>query len=132
MGLFSNIQIALDTTLATVPSVPPIAWSNVDYKSIIGTMFIRPTLLPANASMATLNGAQKNIGIYQIDIFSPINVARSTSLALADRIKSTFTSSRVITANSDKIWILQIDLGKGERQDAWDHIFVDIHYNCIS
>lgn len=132
MGVFNNIQIAMDTTLAAVSSVPPIAWSNVEYIPIQGTTFVRPTLMPAGSQMATLNGTSRNPGIYQVDIFSPSGKGQGAALVVADAIKTKFESNRTITAGSNKIFILQVSLGKGERENAWDHIFVEVHYLCIS
>ena len=132
MGVFSNIQNAMDTTLAAVSSVPPIAWSNVEYIPVQGTTFVRPTLMPAGSTMLTLNGTLRNPGIYQVDIFSPSGKGQGAALTVADNIKAHFESSRTITAGSDKIFILQVSLGKGERENAWDHIFVEVHYYCVS
>ncbi len=132
MGVFSNIQTAMDTTLASTPSVPPIAWSNVEYTPTIGTTFVRPTLMPAGSQMATLNGTLKNPGIYQVDIFTPVGKGEGAALIIADRIKMHFEANRRLVANSDTIFILQVSLGKGERENAWNHIFVEVNYYCIS
>lgn len=132
MGVFSNIQKAMDTTLASVSAIPPIAWSNVEYIPTQGATFVRPTLMPAGSQMATLNGTSRNPGIYQIDIFTPSGKGQGASLVIADAIKIKFESNRRIAANSDTIFILQVSLGKGERENAWDHIFVEVHYYCIS
>ena len=133
MGVFNNIQSALDTTLAGVSSIPHIVYQNVEYIPVQGTTYVRPTLLPANSPLLTISGAQKYAGIYQVDIFSPTGKGRGAALTIAENIKTAFiANNRTITAGSDKIWVLQVNIGKGERQDAWDHIFVEIYYNCIS
>ncbi len=132
MGVFSNIQIAMDTTLASVTSVPVIAPSNVEYIPTLGTPYVRSTLEPAGSAMATLDGTVKNPGVYHIDIYTPTGYGRGAALTIADNIKAAFELERRIATNSDTIFILQVSLGKGERENAWDHIFVEVHYYCIS
>ncbi len=82
--------------------------------------------------MATLNGTLKNPGIYQVDIFTPVGKGEGAALIIADRIKMHFEANRRLVANSDTIFILQVSLGKGERENAWNHIFVEVNYYCIS
>ncbi len=132
MGTYSNIQAALDTALAAVTSVPPIAWSNVEYIPTQGTTFVRSTLIPAGSSMATLSGTSKHPGIYQVDIFSPSGKGPGAALVVADNIKSYFEAHRRLVSGSDTVFILAVSLGKGDRQDAWNHLLVEINYYCIS
>jgi hypothetical protein len=132
MGVFSNIQRALDTQLATLSGLPAVAWPNAKYVPVIGTTFIRPTVLPASSSLYTLNEVRHNPGIYQVDIFTEVEKGLNASLTLADSIKALFETDRRLTAGSDTIFIKQVSLGKGERQDAWNHIYVEINFECYS
>ncbi len=132
MGVFSNIQAALDTKLATLSGLPSVAWDNTKFIPTLGTTFLRPTLLPASSSLFTLNEVRRNPGIYQVDIFTEVEKGPSAGLALADSIKTLFEGARRLTAGADTIFIKQVSLGKGERQDAWNHTFVEINYECYS
>jgi hypothetical protein len=132
MGSFSNIQRGLDTTLATLGGLPAVAWANVNYKPVLGTTYLRPSVLPASSTLMTLNEVRRNPGIYQVDIFTEAEKGLSAGLTLADSIKALFEAARRITSGSDTIFIKQISLGQGERQDSWNHIFVEINYECYS
>lgn len=132
MGVFSNVQRALDTQLATLSASPPVAWSNVKYTPVVGTSYLRPTILPANSELTTLTDHKRNPGVYQVDIFTEVEKGEGAGLTLADSIKSLFEGNRRLTAGSDIVFIKQISLGRGERQNAWNHIFVEIHYECYS
>ncbi len=132
MSVFTNIQTALDTALASVPSVPPIAYSNIEYLPVQGTTYLRSTVLPATSSLFTLNDVHRNPGIYQVDIFFPTGKGNGAALGIADAIKTTFQTNRRLSSGGDIVFIKEISLGKGERQDAWEHIFVDISYECLS
>lgn len=132
MGVFSNVQRALDTQLATLGGLPAVAWDNVRYKPVLGTTFLRPTVLPASSVLTTINDVKKNPGIYQVSIFTEAEKGMSAGLALADSIKALFETNRRLTAGSDTVFIMNINVGRGERQDAWNHIFVEINYECYS
>lgn len=132
MGTFNNIQIALDTALAAVPSIPPVAWANTKYTPVAGTTFVRPTLLPATSVLKTLNEYKNYPGLYQIDIFTPLEKGEGAGLVVADAIKTYYEAHRRLVANSDTIFVKEVSLGKGERQDAWNHIYVEIKYDCYS
>ena len=132
MGVFSNIQAALDTQLATLSGLPAVAWPNVRYVPVLGTTYLRPTLLPSNSVLNTVAGMSKHPGIYQVDIFTEAEKGQGAGLTLADSIKTLFEASRRLTAGSDTIFIKSVSVGKGERQDAWNHIFVEINYECYS
>lgn len=132
MSVFRNIQAALDTTLSTVPSISDIAWESVEYTTKFGMDFVRPTLLPARSVLETLAGANKNTGIYQVDIFSYSGDGKGAGLTVADSIKTHFESNRRIVAGSNIIWIMQISLGKGVQEGSFYHIFLEINYYCLS
>lgn len=132
MGVFSDIQAALDTTLAAVSSIPPIVYSNVGYTPVQGTTFVRATVLPAASTLFTLNEVRKNPGIYQVSIFTPVGKGLGAALTVADSIKSYFESHRRIVQGSNTIFVMQVSIGKGEREDAWEHIFVEINYECYA
>ncbi len=131
MGVLTNIELALHTRLATLGSSPPVAWPNVAYTPTQNTTFIRPTLLPAQTRLETLAGQQVHSGIYQIDIYVPLEKGVSVLNTWLDAVETLFSSSKTLTA-TDRIFIQATGRGRTERQDAWYTGFVEIQYICYS
>jgi hypothetical protein len=132
MGVFKNIQAALDTKLATLSGIPAVKWPNTTYTPVSGTTFLRPTLLPNTSSLASLTAYQMHRGIYQIDIFVELEKGPSAMLALQDSIKNLFENGRSLTAGSDTIYIQAISPGQGRLEEAWFVGHIDINYICYS
>ena len=125
---FKNIQIALDTALKLVPSVPTIAWPNTLFTPTIGTPFVVPNLLPAANTVSTSVETYK--GIYQIDINVPINKGTSQIYAIADAIK-TYFQAKSLVANGQTTLIQAVSLGLVQRDNAWYSTNVDINYSSF-
>ncbi len=132
MGVFSNIQRALDTHLNILANRPYIAWPNTKYEPINGSTYMRPTVLSANSTLQTLNDVHRNPGIYQIDIFVPLEKGLNSALSLVDDIKDHFESDRTLTAGGDTVMIQNITLGQLERQEAWFRVYLEVNYICYS
>jgi len=131
MGVFTNIEIALNTRLATLSSIPPVAWPNIAFVPVENATFLRPTLMPVSSQLNQLNGVELHKGIYQVDVFVPLEKGIATIDGLLDGIKSLFSSSKTLTA-TDTIFIQEVGLGKAQRQESWFVGFVEIHYLCYS
>ncbi len=132
MGVFSNIQRALDKRLALLPNIPFVAWPNTKTAPGISQTYLRPTLLPAKSTLYTLNDENFNPGIYQIDIFTPLNLGVGAALDLADNIKSLYEQARTIVEGSDTIYIQEVSLIKGDRSDTYFMMSLDVSYICYS
>lgn len=130
-GVFHDIQIALDTVLSNTPNMPLIAWENVEFVTEFGSSFLRPTLIPAKSVLVTLDGSEEHKGIYQIDIFTQAGKGVGEAMILADEIYNSY-SGKTLKTNTSTIWIMNIGIGKGEKEEAWDHHFVEINYLCIA
>ncbi len=131
MGVFSNIEIALNTRLATLSPLPVVAWPNMAFKPVENTLFLRPTLLPVGSSLNQLNGQERHKGIYQVDIFVPLEKGVLVLNNLLDSVKSLFSSNRTLSA-TDIVYIQEVGIGRAQRQEAWFVGFVEIHYLCYS
>ena len=125
---FKNIQIALDTALNSVPSVPTIAWPNTLFTPTLGTPFVVPNLLPSANTVSTSVETYK--GIYQIDINVPINKGTSQIYAIADAIK-TYFQAKSLVANGQTTLIQAVSLGPIQRDNAWYSTNVDINYSSF-
>lgn len=132
MGIFTDIEAALNTKLSTLNSLPQVQWPNVDFTPTQGTVFIRPTILPASGDLATLSGQYNHKGIYQVNIFCPINKGISTVTSYLDSLQALFTTSKTLTAGSTKVFIQSVSMGQLERQEGWYVGFITIQYICYS
>jgi uncharacterized protein DUF4128 len=131
MGVFTNIEAALHTRLATLGSSPPVAWPNTNYRPIENTTFIRPTVLPASTNLETLAGMEQHVGIYQVDVFVPLEKGVATLDSWLDAIQSLFKSNKTLTA-TDVVFVQAVSRSPAVRDEAWYTGFVEINYICYS
>lgn len=132
MSYFQDVQIALDTKLNSLAGGVAIAWENTKYVPVIGTPFMRPTVLLAGAELMDLNDLQLNTGIYQIDIFYPKEAGPGAVLAQADAVYDHFKSGTKLTANSVDVHIKQIDISSREVEESWYRISVDVNFKTYA
>ncbi len=131
MGVFTNIEAALHTRLATLTSSPPVAWPNVAYRPTENTTFIRPTVLHSDTNLNTLAGMQEYRGIYQVDVYVPLEKGVSVLNTWLDSIEDLFSSSKTLTA-TDIVFVQAVGRGRAERQESWFTSFVEINFICYS
>lgn len=132
MGIFSNIENALNTRLATVPALPTVQWPNTKYQPIENTSFIRPSVLPASTNLETLNGGEAFGGIYQVDVFAPSEKGVNNINKILDDIADTFRSNKSLVVDTTTVYIQAISKGIAEREEAWFHSFIQINFICHS
>ncbi len=131
MSAFYNLSQALNKRLSLVPNLPPVAWPNVEYESVENTAFVRPTLLPSASTLYTLNAEHRNPGIYQIDVFVPLEKGSARAYRIVDSIKDHFELQRTLPLDQGNVFIEAISLGRLERQDSWLRIYLEVNYNCL-
>jgi hypothetical protein len=132
MGIFTDIEAALNTRLSTLGSLPDVDWPNTEYTPVAGTLFLRPTNLPSSGALATIGGGYYYKGIYQIDIFCPTNKGISVLTGWMDAIQTLFAGTKTLTAGSTKVFVQDIVEGKGMREQAWYHGIISVHYICYN
>ena len=88
----SEIPLALDLHLSTMPGLPDVAWPNTDFNFDADVIYVRPQLaISRNAPIGIEDsGELYNNGMYQIDIFAPKSNGIGTALALAQTIADHF------------------------------------------
>lgn len=131
MGVFTNIEAALHTRLATLSGSPVVQWPNVHYQPTENTTFLRPTVLPAATKLECFSGSEVHAGIYQVDVFVPLEKGVSALNTLLDSIESLFKSNKVLTA-TDVVWVQAVGRGRAQRQESWYVGFVEVNYLCYS
>ena len=132
MSAFNDINIALNQHLQAygVANTRDIAYENVEYEPVTGTAFLRATNLPATTQQASLgtSGQEKHEGIFQVDVFSPVDRAQANSLAEADAVANYFQRGTTLTYNGVNVRIYTSSHGSGTRDGSWFILPVFIDY----
>ena len=132
---FADISAALDTNLNTFATSNniPIAWEGKGYKPIIGTMFLRPTLIPGNTvpTGISYNSALDHIGIYQVDVIARVDKGKGQAITTADLIATAFPLGQLVY-NGKIVTIKQASRRPGNRDNAWYVVPVIITFQSIT
>lgn len=134
MGTYNNILNALNTRLSTVSGLPAVKWPNDGQtpEPVQGTNFIRVTWMPANSVLFSLDGKEKHIGLYQIDVFTQLKKGSAPGLLIADSIREHFKAQNSLTSGGDIVHIQAISPSPPQRDDGWWITTLTIQYLCIS
>jgi len=130
MSEFLSISAALDARLNTMASVPPVAWENDAYKPIKGTLYLRPTLLPAPTTGATLGGTgtDEQVGIYQIDVVGDSGEGKNEAIVMADLIADQFKPVTELTHAAVTVRCVTVSRGPALIQEDRYVIPVTVSY----
>jgi len=135
MTVFNDISAALDGQLYELPDMPPVAWENRSFTPVMGTLYLRPTLIPGDVSQATLgdSGTDMHVGLYQIDVFAEAGRGKRSAIEMADQLADHFKRGTVITYNSRTIRIQNASRQAGiNNADGWYQIPVIISYSAYT
>ena len=132
MGVYTNIQAALDTELNTISGSPSIAWPNTNFTPTQGTLYLAPNLLPLVSSLETLNDYHRYSGIYQVDILVPLEKGTATLNLWCDRVHDLFPANTTLSSGGDTILIQNINRGLTVRDSDNNHEYyrssIDINF----
>lgn len=128
--VFKDIQAALDTRLNSLSGSPSIAWENMPFTPTQGTLYLRPTFLPADSIPATLSasGTDEHMGIYQIDIFVEAGKGKGEAITQADAIADHFKPVTELTYNSKTVRCIKVARASAQTVDGWYQIPIEISY----
>lgn len=133
MSHIKAIKLALDTRLRDLNGSNNIAWENIEFKPTLNLMYLRPTLLPAPSGTMNMEGIQTNPGIYQIDVFAPLNKGARAVLDKMDDIYSHFKAQKTLENDDVKVYIRVISqLGPLAVEQSWLVGTVQINYDCYA
>lgn len=129
MGVYSNIQIALDTKLASLSGSPSIAWENVAYRPTAGTSFLRPQHVSLDAERQTISDrTTKLTGTYHIDVFTEAEKGVGANNTLVDAIVSHFNGVETLTSSSTTLAITSVYRESKGLVNEWYMASVRINY----
>lgn len=130
MSVFLDISAALDGRLNTLAGSHEVAWQNRRYAPTIGTLFLRPTLLPAETVGATVSdsGTDEQTGIYQVDVFAPADEGKNDAFAKADAIAEHFKPVTELTYNGRLVRCVSASIETPLNDGDWYQLPVIIRY----
>jgi hypothetical protein len=131
MGVFNNIQNALNVKLNSLSGIPTIYWPNTQNEPTAGTNWLRPTLLPAASRPETLTNGNYHSGIYQVDIYTSLKKGTSEAFLIADTIREGFNRQRLAN-NGTIVNIVNVSVSTARRDEGWWNVFVEISYICVA
>ena len=133
MSMFSETQIALDTRLSTLASSPPVAWENVNYTPVEGTLYLRPSNLPAGTAAVGIANTDtvRGVGIYQVDVFAPSEAGPGAALTAADLVADHFTRGLRLTSGNTKVIVGVPTQEPATPSGAWLQVAVLIPYDTL-
>lgn len=140
MSRFSDIMYAFDGKLSTLSSGSfdtslDVAWPNVPFnpsssgRNNKDDPWIRPTLLVGDSNRRDLNGVQKEVGIYQVDVFVEREKGPAVLLTLLDAIYDHFNDID-LTVNNTTIYIAGIGRTPIRQEEAWLSGSLEIQYHA--
>ena len=134
MGVFADIEKALQGQVNSITGTPKIQWENDDsYVPVLGTRYWRVTNLPVESALETAGKLVKHTGIYQVDIFVPSNKGLATVTADMDKIYTVFNSLLWLDKNGSRIYIKSVGRGRVENEkNGWCKGFIVIYYECYA
>ena len=122
------VSKTLDVRLSQMPSLPPVAWPNIDFKPDIDTIYLRPSNLPANGSLFNMNYAQETPGVYQVTVAGPVGDGAGSIEQVASDVSAHFGAVRNLNNN---IFIESIDVAPAIIDDVWYTVPVSINWRII-
>ena len=124
MTIASTILNTLNTRLAQLPDLPPVAWPNVPFTPATGALWIRADILPADAQLETLQYSEEHIGVYQVSVFAPLDKGTGAAMNQADAIADHFAAQRDLSG----LRIRSISVGQPIPEESWLNVPVSIEY----
>ncbi len=131
MSVFNDIQNALNNELNGLSGLPAIYWPNSQKEPLQNQSWLRPTLLPAQSTLYTLNNGNSHQGLYQVDIFVPLKAGTAQLNTYADIIRDGLNRVTCVSGTTNVI-IQQISISQQQRIEAWWSCYVEVGYLCVA
>ena len=102
-----KIRAALENHLATMIGALPISYENAQFSPTAGAAFQVVNLLPATSENPSIGASlHRELGIFQVTLYYPINNGSSDAATMAEAIRTRF--ARGMTLSKDGV-VVQID-----------------------
>jgi hypothetical protein len=97
----------LESKLANIAGIPPIAFDNVPYDPTTGTSFIKSMYIPVTRVPAVrgLNPSQRYGGIYSVTVYCPEGNGPATADGIANTVIENFEAATDVSLNNFNVSI---------------------------
>ncbi len=103
-----NISVAFENKLNALSPAVATAYENVNYAPVTGTPYQKVNLLPAQPENDTLGSDYyREVGLFQIGLYYPMNTGRGAAQARAQALKNHFKRGTVMTANGQTVRVIR-------------------------
>lgn len=132
MSIFTDISYMFDTQLGSMVGKPnTIAYENRPVSPNKDELYLRATLLPGDVEQSSLgdNGTDRNVGIYQVDVFAPSGKGKKEAIEMADLIANQFKRGTYLNHNGRTLRIRAVSRQASQNDvNGWFMIPVEVHY----
>jgi len=127
-SIHSDIRAALESKLAGISGIPPIAFDNVPYDPTTGTSFIKSMYIPVTRTPAVrgLNPSQRYDGIYSVTVYCPEGNGPATADGIANTVIENFEAATDVSLNSFNVSIDYAERQQGFLDTPWYYIPINI------
>lgn len=126
-----DIETALNTQLSTL-GFANVAWENQAFNDPVA-LWVRPTYIPAPvADVGTegFAGSSWLVGVYQVDVFSPLNGGDGQARDAVGIIQAGFPKNAIFSANGTAVRVGRNyrEVGRRDPEMPYFHIPVKIEF----
>ena len=125
-----SIRAALETKLNTITPALATVWENIGYTPVAGIAYQAAYILPADTENPTMgDDFHRELGLFQVSLFYPVQAGTATAAARAELIKTAFKRGTSMVSGTVTVRINRTpSIGQGRVDgDRW-HIPVKIQY----
>lgn len=129
---YSKIQALLDNHLKTFTGLPALQLENTQQEYVTGKPFVRATLITPRPSRATVGvtGRDRLVGLYQIDVFTSLNVGASAKNALVDGLVAHFPRTLILNDGDVTLHMQMTWSETGGREQQFHASRVMVEWAC--
>jgi hypothetical protein len=127
-SIHSDIRAALESKLANIAGIPPIAFDNVPYDPTTGTSFIKSSYIPVTRVPAVrgLNPSQRYGGIYAVTVYCPEGNGPGVADGIANTVIENFEAATDVSLNDFNVSIDYAERQQGFLDTPWYYIPINI------
>lgn len=127
-SIHSDIRAALESKLANIAGIPPIAFDNVPYDPTTGTSFIKSSYIPVTRVPAVrgLNPSQRYGGIYAVTVYCPEGNGPGVADGIANTVIENFEAATDVSLNNFNVSIDYAERQQGFLDTPWYYIPINI------
>jgi hypothetical protein len=139
MSVYDDIRAALETRLATTPSIPTIFYENGYHKPVTGTPHIVPRFIPTSRYPAVrgLSPQHRYQGVFQLMLKFPERQGPGPSQELVNTLITRFDSTTDLSFTNSDPQTIYVTIDYSEQMGAynetpWYITPLNIHWYCYN